>query len=409
MIPWKMCSSMTVPGVALVVAGALLSGCTGRSAPPPSAGKRVESVPVVVATVARRTVPVDVQVIGNVEAYNTIGVKAQIGGQLTEVHFQEGEFVKNGDVLFLIDPRPLQAQASQAEANLASAQAQLGLAQANLARDLAQEQYAKAQAGRYEKLFQQGIISREQTEQFRTNADATGEAVRADRAAIESSKAAINADQAALENARVQLSYTTILSPINGRTGNLMVRQGNVVKANDIDMVTINQVEPIYVTFSVPEAQLPAIKKYMAIGKLAVMATPQSDPTAHETGVLTFVDNAVDMTTGTIKLKGTFTNADHRLWPGQFVRVTLRLAEQPDALVVPTQAIQNGQDGQFVFVVKKDMTVESRPVTPGMRVDEDVVVEKGLESGETVVTEGHLRLAPGIRVQVRAPRQAAKT
>jgi multidrug efflux system membrane fusion protein len=409
MIPWNIRSSVAVSGVALVWAGVCLSGCAGKSATPAAAAKRGESVPVVVATVLRRTVPVDVQVIGNVEAYNTIGVKAQIGGQLTEVHFQEGEFVKKDDVLFVIDPRPLQAQVHQAEATLASARAQLGLAQANLARDLAQEQYARAQAGRYEKLFQQGIISREQTEQFRTNADAIGEAVRADKAAVESTKAAINADQAALENARVQLSYTTIVSPINGRTGNLMVRQGNVVKASDIDMVTINQVEPIYVTFSVPEAQLPAIKKYMAAGRLTVIATPQSDPTARETGVLTFVDNAVDITTGTIKLKGTFTNSDHRLWPGQFVRVTLRLAEQPDALVVPTQAIQNGQDGQFVFVVKKDMTVESRPVTPGMRVEEDVVVEKGLESGETVVTEGHLRLAPGIRVQVRAPRQAAKS
>src|SRR5579885_3186109 len=383
--PWREAGAWLGAGLCL-----LLCGCTGKSAPPGSAGKRAEAVPVVVATVTRRTVPVDVQVIGNVEAYNTIGVKAQVGGQLTEVHFQEGDFVRKGDRLFVIDPRPFQAQV-------------------NLARDLAQEQYAHAQALRYDKLFQQGIISREQTEQFRTNADATSEAVRADRAAIESSKAAINADRAALENARVQLSYTTIDSPINGRTGNLMVRQGNVVKANDIDMVTINQVEPIYVTFAVPEAQLPAVKKYMAQSKLTVLAVPQSDPTALETGVLTFVDNAVDMTTGTIKLKGTFSNADHRLWPGQFVRVTLRLAEQPDALVVPTQAIQNGQDGQFVFVVKKDMTVESRPVTPGMRVDEDIVVEKGLESGETVVTEGHLRLAPGVRVQVRPPRSASKS
>ena len=245
---------------------------------------------------------------------------------------------------------------------------------------------------------------------MRANADAVAQAVAADRASIESAKAAIGASRAGVENARVQLSYTAIYSPIHGRTGNLTVKLGNVVMANSMELVTINQVEPIYVTFAVPEAQLPAIKRFMAQGTLPVRARPQDELTDEEVGVLTFVDNSVDMTTGTIRLKGTFPNTNHKLWPGEFVRVTLRLAEQPDALVVPTQAIQTGQDGQFVFVVKKDMTVESRPVTAGMRVDEDVVVEKGLEPGETVVTEGHLRLAPGVRVQYRASsHQAAKT
>ena len=202
-------------------------------------------------------------------------------------------------------------------------------------------------------LFQAGVISKDQAEQLRASADASAQAVNADQAAIDSAQAAIGASKATAENAKVQLGYTTIYSPIDGRTGNLTVKQGNVVTANNMDMMTINQVEPIYVTFSVPEAQLPAIKKYMALGSLAVRARPQDADTAdEERGALTFVDNTVDVTTGTIKLKGTFPNADHKLWPGQFVRVTLRLTTQPNAVVVPNQAIQTGQNGAFVYVVK---------------------------------------------------------
>jgi len=197
------------------------------------------------------------------------------------------------------------------------------------------------------------------------------------------------------------LGYTTITSPISGRTGNLTVKMGNVVTANNMELMTINEVEPIYVTFSVPEAQLTAIKKYMAQGKLQVRAQPQDDAAAVETGNLTFVDNAVDMTTGTIRLKGTFQNSDHKLWHGQFVRVTLRLTTQANALVVPNQAVQTGQSGSFVYVVKEDRTVDSRNVTTGARVDQDMVIDSGLEVGETVVTEGQLRLAPGSRIVVR--------
>jgi multidrug efflux system membrane fusion protein len=226
--------------------------------------------------------------------------------------------------------------------------------------------------------------------------------VAADKATIESAKANIGASRAAVENAKVQLGYTGIRSPIDGRTGNLTVKQGNVVMANSMELMTINEVEPIYVTFAVPEAQLPSIKRYMAAGTLQVRARPQDDTNApEETGKLTFVDNSVDMTTGTIKLKGTFPNGDHKLWPGQFVRVTLRLTTQPNAVVVPNQAVQTGQSGSFVYVVKQDRTVESRPVTTGARVDQDLVVDQGLEPGETVVTEGQLRLAPGSKVVVR--------
>jgi multidrug efflux system membrane fusion protein len=382
--------------------GASASGGTGGGGKGGKRGGGGGDVPVTVAKAVQKNVPVEVQVIGNVEAYNTISVKAQVPGQLTQVHFKEGDYVKKGEVLFNIDPRPLQAALDQVKANLSRDKATLGQSQANLARDQAQAHYAESQSARYAQLFQSGIISKDQAEQFRANADATAQAVAADRATIESTKAAIESSQAAVENAQVQLSYCEIPSPIDGRTGNLTVKQGNVVAANTVELMTINQIEPIYVTFSVPESQLTAIKKYMAGGTLPVRARPQDDDSGgEETGSLTFVDNTVDVTTGTIKLKGTFPNTGHKLWPGQFVRATLRLTTQQNAVVVPNEAVQTGQNGSFIYVVKQDRTVESRPVTTGARVDQDMVVQTGLEPGETVVTEGQLRLAPGSRVVVR--------
>jgi len=361
-------------------------------------------VPVTIAVAAQKDVPLELQVIGNVEAYSTISVKAQVTGQLTEVYFQEGDYVKKGDKLFMIDPRPLEAALNQAKANLSKDEASLGQAQANLARDSAQARYAESQANRYAELFKNGIISRDQSEQLRATADASAQAVAADKAAIESSNAAIGASRAAVENAQVQLSYTLITSPVNGRTGNLTVKKGNVVMANSMELVTVNEVEPIYVTFAVPEAQLPAIKRYMAQGKLLVRARPQDTPESEEQGVLTFVDNTVDVTTGTIKLKGTFPNADHKLWPGQFVRVTLRLTMQPNAITVPNEAVQTGQNGSFIYVVKQDRTVEQRNVVTGARVGQDMVIDSGLQAGETVVTEGQLRLVPGSRIVTREGR-----
>jgi multidrug efflux system membrane fusion protein len=346
-------------------------------------------------------VPVDISVIGNVEAYATITVKAQVGGELTKVHFEEGDFVKSGDMLFTIDARTYQAQLSQAEASLAKSTAQLAQAEANLARDVASEKYSRAQAERYNRLTKEGIISKEQNDQVQSNLDALVQGINADKAAIQSAKADIASMKAAIENAHVMLGYTTIRSPIDGRTGNLAVKQGNIVSSNTTDLMTINRVQPIYVTFSVPESQLRSIKRYMGEGKLKVMAASQDDPGPPEVGVLTFIDNAVDTSTGTIKLKGTFQNTNRKLWPGEFIRVILRLTTQPDAVVVPNQAVQTGQDGQYVFVVKQDQTVESRPVTVGSRVDQELVVESGLKAGETVVTEGQLRLAPGMRVIVR--------
>jgi multidrug efflux system membrane fusion protein len=376
----------------------------GSGAPAKGGGRRGGAggdVPVMIATATQKNVPVEVQVIGNVEAYSTISVKAQVTGQLTNVYFQEGDFVKKDDLLFTIDPRPLEAALNQAQANVARDEAALGQAQANLARDQAQARYAESQAARYQQLFEQKIIARDQAEQLRANADAAVQAVAADRATIESMKASIGASRATVENAKVQLSYTSIRSPITGRTGNLTVKLGNVVTANNMELMTINQIEPAYVTFSVPESQLTAIKTYMAQGKLPVRARPQDDATSEEIGSLTFVDNTVDVTTGTIKLKGTFPNTDHKLWPGQFVRVTLRLTTQQNAVVVPNEAVQTGQTGSFVYVVKQDRTVESRPIKVGARVENDMVVDSGLDAGETVVTEGQLRLAPGSRIVVR--------
>ena len=383
---------------------ALLSGCNTQGASADSGkSKKADKtgvVPVVVGTVGMRDVPMEIQVIGNVEAYNTINVVTQVSGQLTEAGFQEGDYVKKGALLFKIDPRPYEAAIQQAQANIERDNAMLAQAKANLSRDMAQEKYAKANAGRYKELVSEGIVSKDQSEQIESNADAISQAVAADNAAIESAKANIGASQAALETAKVNLSYTTITSPIEGRTGNLTVKQGNVVTANVTNLISINQVEPIYVTFAVPENHLAEIKAAMGQGRqLPVFATPQGEDNVKTQGNLTFIDNNVDMTTGTIKLKGTFANVDRKLWPGEFVRVILRVSTQTHALVVPNQAVQTGQNGQFVYVVKGDQTVESRPVVTGARVDQDLVVNKGLEPGELIVLEGQLRLAPGMKVK----------
>jgi len=384
----------------LLAACVLLQGCSGDNARSASV-ERSNRVPVVAVPVISKSVPVNIRAVGNVEAYSTITVKAQAGGELTRVSFKEGDYVKKGDLLFQIDPRPYVAAVNQAEANLARDTAQLSQAEANLARDIAQEKYAKDQAERYSGLFGQGIVSKGQYDQFDSDAVARAEAVRADRAAIESARASIDASKAALERARLDLSYCTIRSPIDGRTGNVMVKQGNLVEAGTVNLVMINEVQPIYVSFTAPENQLPAIKKYMAMGQLAVEAAPPDDEASREKGELTFVDNAVDLTTGTIKLKGTFSNPGLQLWPGQFVNVVLTLTRRTNAVVIPSTAIQNGPDGEFVFVVRPDSTVEPRTVTVGMVEGQESVIDKGLKPGERVVTEGQLRLTAGSRVEVK--------
>jgi len=359
------------------------------------------TVPVVVAKSSLKNVPIEIGVVGNVEAYSVVTVRAQTGGMLTKVNFQEGDYVKKDDLLFLIDRKPLDGQMKSAMANLQKSTALELQAEANLNRDAANAKYAKEQTARYLKLVEEGIFAKEQGEQLKSNADSLAQLLEADKASINSSKAQMEADQSAINNLNIQLEYTTVEAPIDGRTGNILQKAGNIITAGTTDLATINQVEPIYATFSVPEARLADVKKYMALGTLQVSVHAQDGSGDTETGDLTFIDNSVDTSTGTIKLKGTFKNAGRKLWPGQFVNATLRLTTRPNAVVVPNQAVQTGQDGTYIYVVKQDQTVEVRPVTVGPRVDLDLVIDKGLDAGETVVTEGQLRLQPGSRVQFR--------
>ncbi len=332
------------------------------------------SIPVTVDTAIQKTVPVQIRAIGNVQAYSTVTVKAKVGGELVRVHFTEGQDVKKGDLLFTIDPRPFEAVLKQAEANLQ--------------RDIAQAKHAREDAQRYESLIQKGVVPQQQYDKFRTDADAL--------------EATVLADRAAVENAKIQLGYCSIRSPIDGRTGSLIVHQGNHIKAEDVNLVVINQIIPIDVTFSVPEQFLSEIKKFMTSGKLQVEALVPMNEERAERGVITFIDNAVDTHTGTIRLKGTFANREKKLWPGQFVNVVLTLTTEPNAIVVPSQAIQTGQEGQYVFVVKQDLTVESRPVVAGRSLSGETVIQKGLRRDERVVTDGQLRLYPGARVEIKS-------
>lgn len=405
---------------------ASLAACSGESK---DAVKSDSRVPVTVATVLKKSVPVQLRAVGTAEAYSTVTVKTLVGGEISTVHFREGQDVKKDDLLFTIDPRPLQsaleqaeanlgrdmAQVKQAEANLVRDRAQVNQAEANMARDMAQAKNADKDAQRFAYLLGKKDIAQEQYDQARANADALAATVRADKAAIENAQASMLADQAALENAqaavrasqaavdnaRIQLSYCFIRSPMDGRTGSLLVQQGNVVKANDVSLVVIDQIKPIYVTFSVPERTLPEIQKYMAVQELKVEATIPGDEKNPEHGVLTFVDNSVDTTTGTIRLKGTFGNGETRLWPGQFVNAILTLTLEPDALVVPSEAVQTGQQGSYAFVVTPDLTVESRPVTVTRRTNGETVIGQGLQPGEKVVTQGQLRLFPGAKVEIK--------
>jgi len=359
---------------AVAVAGTLLAyrGVEVRA----QGAKPAQAVPVSVATVGQQTVAVRIQAIGNVEAYSTVALKARVDGQIVEVKFKEGQEVKKGAALFKIDPRPFEATLRQAEANLM--------------RDTAQKEQARSQERRYQELLQKNFVSKEAYAQIRTNADTAAAVALGSRAAV--------------ENAKLQLEYCTIRSPIDGFVGKVMLQIGNMVKANDTNsLVIINQVRPIYVNFAVPEQRLSAIRSHMAKGKLSVEALPPDSDKAPASGTLSFVDNAVDATTGTIKLKALFPNADNALWPGQFVSTRLKLYDQKDALVVPAQAVQTGPNGQYVYVVKPDMTTEVRVIEVDRNDGADAIIAKGLQKGEQVVIKGQLRLAPGAKVIIAKP------
>jgi membrane fusion protein, multidrug efflux system len=337
-------------------------------------GRSREAVPVLVATAIQKSVPVQLRAVGNVEPYTTVAIKSQVTGVLMQAHFKEGQDVKNGQQLFTVDPRPFEAALRQAEANMQ--------------RDNAQLKNLREQVRRYAELVEKQYVSREQYDLIKTNADAA--------------EAVVEADKAAVENAKVQLSYCYIYSPVNGRVGSLLVNEGNLVRVNDAaPLVVINQVNPINVTFSVPEQHLGDLKRHMSSGTLSVDASFQSDDGRPEQGKLEFVDNAVDRSTGTIKLKAVFANTERRLWPGQFVNVALTLTTEPNAVVVPSEAVQVGPEGQHVFVVQPDKRVEVRPVTLGTTSGGEAVIRKGLAAGEQIVREGQFLLGPGSRIEIK--------
>jgi multidrug efflux system membrane fusion protein len=366
--------------------------------------------PVTVAQAEARDIPIQVRQIGSVEPVAVIAVKAQIGGELDKVFFKEGQEVTRGEELFEIDPRPYQQALDQAQAALQKDIALVSQAEANLARDRAQAANAKIQARRYDKLAVEGIISKDQNDTYQTTSQVQDQTVQADQAALNSAKASVVSDNAAIETAKLNLSYCYIRSPIDGRAGSLLVQAGNLVKANDTNaLVNINQLQPVYVTFSAPEQLLPEIRRYDAAHVLTVSATGVADGSNRPvtaTGQLSFIDNSVDSTTGTIKLKATFPNGDHSLWPGQFITVVMTLRTLDHATVVPSEAIQSGQNGQFAFVVKPNQTVETRLVTVGQTIDNQIVVQTGISPGETVVTDGQLRLFPGAHIRIVPPARA---
>jgi multidrug efflux system membrane fusion protein len=374
-----------------------MPGCQAPKAqsagPPPP-------VPVSVAVATQEAVPVDLRAVGTVESSAVIQVKSQISGELVRVAFTEGGDVNHGDLLFEIDSRPYREALRQAEAALARDTAQLRQAEANLARDTAQSKNADSDAARYAQLAKDGVVARSQDDQFRTTAEALRASIQADQAAIESSRASVESDRAAVDKAKLDLSYCEIHSPVTGRAGNLLVHAGNLVTANATNpLVVINQLEPIWVSFGVPEDRLSAIRRNSAARKLDVAAALRDDPNKVLHGSLTVIDNTVDTATGTIRLKATFNNQGRLLWPGAFVNVSLTLDTQKAAIVVPAEAIQPGQKGQMIYVVKPDQTVEPRPVTVGPSHGDKVIIEKGIAAGESVVTDGQLRLFPGAHIQ----------
>lgn len=384
----------------VVVMAAMVAGCGSDKPAQQMAGPGgPPAVPVSVTAAVREVLPVEVRAVGTVEPFRTVQVKSQVAGELVGIRFTEGGLIQQGDLLFQIDARPYREALRQAEAAVAKDEAQLLQAQANLGRDDAQLKTAETDAKRYEELFKEGIAARNQYDQVRTTFDAQKESVKADQAAIESARASLESDRAAVARARLDLAYCEIHSPITGRAGNFLVHAGNFVKANgDTTLVVINQIEPIFVSFGVPERHLGEIRARSASAKLPVEAYLKDDSGKKAQGSLAVIDNTVDPATGTIKLKAVFENGGRTLWPGQFVDAVLRL-DALEATVVPAEAVQAGQQGQFVYVVKKDQTVEPRMVAAGRTVAGKIVLEKGIAPGETVVTDGQLRLYPGARIQ----------
>jgi multidrug efflux system membrane fusion protein len=331
-------------------------------------------VPVLTATAIRKDVPQLVQTVGTVEAYSTVDIRPQVSGTLLRISFAEGQDVNAGDLLFTIDPQPYQVALNQA--------------QATLAKDAAQADNAEAMRGRSQDLLKRGILA---PQDYDTSASTA--------AAL---KATVQADQAQIDNAKLQLQYTKITAPVSGRTGALLVHEGNLLRTTDTtSLVVINQVLPIRVVFGVPAAFLSSVRTGQAAAPLSTTARAAGsrDPVSH--GIVSFLDNTVDPSTGTLKVKGTYPNTDRKLWPGELVEVSLQLSVATHATVVPAAAVQNGQQGQYVYIVNADHTVAFRPVEVALRTGDDVVVSTGIKVGEEVVTDGQLGLTPGSKIQIK--------
>lgn len=360
---------------------AFLAACSGKDSPVPSVSTKraAEVVPVLVASVAQRNMLLRIEAIGNVEVLASVAVKSQLDGQIVKTYFADGQEVAKGQMLYQIDSRPFIAELKHAEAALQ--------------KDKAQLQHARSQEQRYQDLLAKNFVSREAYAQIKLDLDSVA--------------ATLQSDQAAMENAKLKVEYSAIRAPIGGQTGKMLIQEGSVVKANDVNpLVIINQLSPIYVNFSVPEQHLADVRKAMAVGALTVDAQ-QPDASAIASGCLTFVDNFVDTTTATIKLKATFDNRNKALWPGQFVKVVLLLGEQKNAVVVASQAVLTGPKGQYVYVVDAQQTVAVRNIVVERVDGADTIVSKGLAAGEVVVIDGQSRLQPGSKISVKAEQKAS--
>ena len=393
---------MVKPSQIIVLTAFLFAVGCGSSASQKTSDRQrgAPAPPVRVASATTQQVPLEIGGIGNIEAFSSVQVKSQVAGQLHRVFFQEGQDVAKGAPLFLIDPRVYEQAVQEAEAAVASQRAALEQAEANYQRDVAQARNARSQSNRYAELTTQGIISREQNDQFKTNAEAAERVADATKATISSARAALQGAEAKLGDARLQLGFTTIRAPIGGRTGSLMVKEGNLVAANAQDpLVVINQITPVFATFSVPEQALGQLRRYSDLRKVSVEARPEQGTGDPVQGTLDFINNEVDTATGTIRLKARFPNTDRRLWPGQFVNIGIRLATER-ATVVPSAAVQTAQAGKYVFIIKPDSTAEQRNVESPRTWGDLALIRSGINPGERVVVDGQLRVRPGAKVQV---------
>lgn len=362
--------------ISLLAFVAILSGCkTASTNEQPGPRGRQGSVPVAVSAAEKRDVPVYLSGLGTVTAYNTVTVKSRVDGQVVQIAFREGQDVRKGDLLVVVDPRPFQAALNQAEANLFRDQATLKDAQVNL--------------GRYKDLFAAKVISQQQLD--------------AQAAMVGQLEGAVRADEAQVQNARLQLNYTRITSPVDGRVGLKQVDIGNIVRASDATgLIVVTQLQPIAVVFTLPSNSLPTVAERMHKGRMVVDSYSQDDRTKLATGTLLTIDNQIDVTTGTARLKAIFDNKERLLWPNQFVNVRLLLETRKDSIVIPSAAVQRGPNGAFVYAVKQDKTVEIRPVTVAFSQGNETVVSQGINAGEVIVTDGQDRLKAGeTRVEPR--------